>query len=413
MSNIKLVTNWTTIKPTRTPVHEINSRSLSCSQAWRTKNTWFENYVIRLFGLSAIVYNNLNKHVFSFVFQTVHKASIDNATQRTLLFIPTRIELWSLEFLLSLFFFQFLSMCQVTKRKIRFTDISRFLFDSSSNYENNQTCYKAWTNLSKPETDQSQCWKEKRCSNDEEWGSWYEILDSPVRPFNTSTSIKREKAEEFGRLGILRNRRSSTVKVDKVNTRENRWFARPSNERIARVPVASYSTVVLARNPEFNASLMSVPFSFGSAAIVANSPPFLPTHPFPYDPSIDESDRSKAIDSDRIRVPVDDRILVSFFFLLYFYLLSFSSSSLSLIWIGIWCIRFTLLASFVFMVFFLFSLIFLPVDRESRVVVGETASNNFPLIIIVREGGANLCALARTGCVQVENQRASTIACII
>lgn len=158
----------------------------------------------------------------------------------------------------------------------------------------------------------------------------------PVQPFNTSTSVKREKAEEFGRFGILRNRRSSTVKVDKVNTRENRWFARPSNERIARVPVASYSTVVLARNPEFNASLMSVPFSFGSAAIVANSPPFLPTHPFPYDPSID---RSKAIDSDRIHDPVDDRtryanscLHFSFFF--------FRLRLCLLIWIGIRCIRF-------------------------------------------------------------------------
>lgn len=69
-------------------MHEINSRSLSCSQAWRSKNTWFENYVIRLFGLSAIVYNNLNKHVFSFVFQTVHKASIDNATHRNASIYP-------------------------------------------------------------------------------------------------------------------------------------------------------------------------------------------------------------------------------------------------------------------------------------------------------------------------------------
>lgn len=51
-----------------------------CSQAWRIKNTWFENYVIRFFRLSAIVYSNLNKRVFSFVFQTVHKGSIDNAT---------------------------------------------------------------------------------------------------------------------------------------------------------------------------------------------------------------------------------------------------------------------------------------------------------------------------------------------
>lgn len=159
-------------------------------------------------------------------------------------------------------------------------------------------------------------------------------------PFNTSTSVKHEKAEEFGRLGILRNRRSSTVKVDKVNTRENRWFARPSNERIARVPVASYSTVVLARNPEFNASLMSVPFSFGSAAIVANSPPFLPTHPFPYDPSIDRSIRIEFV----IRSMIEHEFLFAFF-------LSFSS----LIRIGIWiCIRFTLLAFFVFMVFSFF-----------------------------------------------------------
>lgn len=157
-------------------------------------------------------------------------------------------------------------------------------------------------------------------------------------PFNTSTSVKREKAEEFGRLGILRNRRSSTVKVDKVNTRENRWFARPSNERIARVPVASYSTVVLARNPEFNASLMSVPFSFGSAAIVANSPPFLPTHPFPYDPSIDRSIRIEFV----IRSMIEHEFLFAFFF-------SFSS----LIRIGIWiCIRFTLFAFFVFIFFF-------------------------------------------------------------
>lgn len=132
-------------------------------------------------------------------------------------------------------------------------------------------------------------------------------------PFNTSTSVKREKAEEFGRLGILRNRRSSTVKVDKVNTRENRWFARPSNERIARVPVASYSTVVLARNPEFNASLMSVPFSFGSAAIVANSPPFLPTHPFPYDPSIDRSIRIEFV----IRSMIEHEFLFAFFFFVF------------------------------------------------------------------------------------------------
>lgn len=62
-----------------------------CSQAWRIKNTWFENYVIRFFRLSTIVYNNLNKRVFSFVFQTVHKASITPRTE-TLLFIPTKIE---------------------------------------------------------------------------------------------------------------------------------------------------------------------------------------------------------------------------------------------------------------------------------------------------------------------------------
>lgn len=55
----------------------------------------------------------------------------------------------------------------------------------------------------------------------------------------------------------------------------------------------------------------------------------------------------------------------------------------------------------------------LPLDGESRVLVGETASNNFPLIIIVREGGANLCASTRTGCVQVENQPATTITRVI
>lgn len=31
-------------------------------------------------------------------------------------------------------------------------------------------------------------------------------------------------------------------------------------------------------------------------------------------------------------------------------------------------------------------------DEGSRLLVGETASNNFPLIIIVGQGGANLCA---------------------
>lgn len=106
------------------------------------------------------------------------------------------------------------------------------------------------------------------------------------------------------------------------------------------------------------------------------------------------------------------RIRIEFTNVIFLFLICiFFFSSSRRVWQEFDAFGFTLFLRF-YRIFF-FSLIFLPVDRESRVLVGETASNNFPLIIIVREGGANLCALARTGCVQVENQRASTMPCII
>lgn len=227
------------------------------------------------------------------------------------------------------------------------------------------------------------------------------------RPLNSlihqrpSIAKKRKRCPPW--LGILRNRRSSTVKVDEVNAvRAKTGDSHVPRMNESRKSLASYSTVVLARNPEFNASLMSLPFSFGattidSAAIVANSPPFplpIPPHTIYLDPSTNRpikscrfasnssSDRWTVYDrpADRLRhtkITSTRELLLLFPLLLHHFL------------------RRPLL------------------DRESRVLVGETASNNFPLIIIVREGGANLCASTRTSCVQVENQPASTIACII
>lgn len=232
----------------------------------------------------------------------------------------------------------------------------------------------------------------------------FAFLERPLNSLihqRSSIAKKRKRCPPW--LGILRNRRSSTVKVDEVNAvRAKTGDSHVPRMNESRKSLASYSTVVLARNPEFNASLMSLPFSFGattidSAAIVANSPPFSPTHPSPYDLSwsIDES--------------TDQKLSIRVEFIVWPMIVYDRPAD---------PLRHTKITStrellFLFPLLLLYFLRRPLLDRESRVLVGETASNNFPLIIIVREGGANLCASTRTSCVQVENQPASTIACII